>query len=320
MQRPKHCLGIASIACLVTCYASPCAAFALSVERGPGTEDCPDSVQLTARVRELRGQDANSDATTYAVRFNRDGNTLSAEIRVGEAQVRVLKARTETCAALARGAAVTVAMLLDTDASPQRSRAAAPGKDRLTEPPEPRHTAPLSKESRQSALRLRGWFSASAGGLFGVLGNIAPELSAEAGMGARAFRIGLGGFWGAPRKLSLSPGYVSESLGAGTLRICWNSGWQEPLSPGLCVGAMLGEIHGEAHGFTLDEHHDRAWLALPVEVSLAKLDGTLGWELTASALIEVVEHDFGVAGAGTAYRSPALGGILALHGIVSFLR
>ncbi|HEX3849812.1 MAG TPA: hypothetical protein VGF76_21850 [Polyangiaceae bacterium] len=83
---------------------------------------------------------------------------------------------------------------------------------------------------------------------------------------------------------------------------------------------MLGEIHGEAHGFTLDEHHDRAWLALPVEVSLAKLDGTLGWELTASALIEVVEHDFGVAGAGTAYRSPALGGILALHGIVSFLR
>ncbi len=319
MRRPKDCLKLATVACILTCRAIPCAAFSLSVERPEGTEDCPDAASLAARIREIRGSEADSDETTYAVRFSRDGKAFSAEIRVGEAQVRVLKARTESCTALAQGAAVTVAMLLDTD--PARHRSQALEVDRsIRRRAHPLPAALPPRETGESTLMLRGWFSVSAGGLFGVLGSVAPEVSAEAGVGSRAFRIGVGGLWGMPRQLILSPGKVTESLGAATFRACWNGGLQESINPGLCVGAILGELHGEAHGFTLDDDHNRPWLALPIEVSVVKLNGTLGWELTASAFAEIVEHDFGIAGAGIAYRAPALGGMVALHGVVNFLR
>ncbi|HWZ91997.1 MAG TPA: hypothetical protein VNW92_24200 [Polyangiaceae bacterium] len=215
---------------------------------------------------------------------------------------------------------MTVAMLLDTAPSLERSPVAAGDKERPVERPHPFGPARRRRQDQQTGPALRSWFSVSAGGLLGVIGSVAPELSAEAGVGLHAFRIGLGGLWGPPRQLGLTPGYVSESLGAGTLRICWNQGSEDSISPGLCVGAILGEIHGEAHGFMLNEDHRRPWLALPVEVSLAKLNGTFGWEVTASALVEVVEHDFVIAGVGPAYRAPVLGGIVALRGIVNFLR
>jgi hypothetical protein len=52
--------------------------------------------------------------------------------------------------------------------------------------------------------------------------------------------------------------------------------------------------HGR--GFASNRQHPWPWLVLPVELSLARLAGPVGSELTGSALVALVEHDFAIDG------------------------
>jgi len=313
---------VATLACLSTLLSAHCHASGLSVERAPGLDDCPDAAALTARIRDIRGQDVELGTTAYDVRFTRVGKALNAEIRVGDTSVRVLKARTESCDVLGQGIAVTLAMLLDSETAPRKSDTAADkeAERRLAADPKTDSAAPpLAAEQRRRARPdVGGFLGVGGGALIGVLGAAAPVLLAEGGFRAGPLRFGLGGLWGPPERLSLGPGYVSESVLAVTLRLCVGVAGDRELGFGVCAGALGGELTGDAHGFTVDGRHRRRWLMLPLEVSLAKLSGRFGWELTGAALVAVAERDFAVAGAGVAYRSPALGGLLTLRGALHF--
>jgi hypothetical protein len=134
-------------------------------------------------------------------------------------------------------------------------------------------------------------------------------------------RLGVGVLWGPARSLSLAPGTVRESLFAGTLRGCVGLAGERALRFDLCAGAFAGRTTGDARGFTTDLVHQRPWLVVPVELSLARLAGPFGWELVGSALVAVVQHDYGIDGiAGVAYRSPAIGGLLSLRCLLAFPR
>src|SRR3982751_52777 len=103
----------------------------LSVARGPGAEDCPDTAALRARVEQITGTrlgrvTATEPALAVAVSFSREGDRYRAAIRTqgpkeGE---RVLEDEGPTCAALAEAVGVTLALLLDR--VPRRALPAAP--------------------------------------------------------------------------------------------------------------------------------------------------------------------------------------------------
>ncbi|MEO7036844.1 MAG: hypothetical protein ABI548_23035 [Polyangiaceae bacterium] len=332
MRGSKRCLLVAALACLSTFRATPCAALTLTVEREAGTEACPDEVALTARIREVRGSDAEGGSTAYVVRFKRTRKGLSAEIRVGQASVRALDTRTTSCDVLAKGVAVTLAMLIDSDpptppsAPPQV--AAAPAAPEPTETPRPppseRGKAPPSDAGKLLASgagkprAVRGVLALGGAGLVGVLGPVAPAVTFEGGLRSGIFRVNLGVIWGFPRQLEVAAGSVTESLFAATVRACAAVVGGERSSLAVCVGAFAGELGGDARGFADVERHHRPWLVLPVELSVARFSGPLGWELSAGALVPVVQRDFGITDAGVAYRTPALGGLLALRGVIGF--
>ena len=314
MRGSKCWLLFAALACLSTFHARPCAALTLTVEREPGTEACPDEAGLRTRVREVRGPEVEGGSSAYAVRFKHSGKGLSAEIRVGQASVRTLDTRTTSCEVLAKGVAVTLAMLIDSDAAAQPSAAppvaAAPAPAQPPESPTPVLAPPHARRA------VRGFFALGAGGLVGVLGPIDPAFTLEGGLRSGTVRAGLGAIVGMPRQLDVAAGSVTESLFAATLRACAGLVGGERLNLGLCAGAFAGELGGSARGFAAVQAHHRAWLVLPVELSLARSLAPVGWELSASALLPVVQRDFGIAGVGVAYRTPAIAGLFTLRGVL----
>ena len=330
MRGSKRCLLVAALGCLCTFCAAPCAALTLTVERGPGTAACPDETALAARVREVRGLEAEAASRVYLVRFKRVGGRLSAEIRVGETRVRALDTRTASCEVLAKGVAVTLAMLIDSDAAaelpkpPEPAQPAKPAKP--APPPAPEMPPPLPavpsvrRAPRGAHHPPRGFLSVGASGLVGVLGPLDAAFTVEGGLRTGTVRLSLGALWAVPRRLDVAGGSVNESLVAGTLRACSGLLGDERLSLGVCVGAFAGELGGSARGFAAVEQHQRAWLVVPLEASLARFSGPIAWELSASGLVPLVQRDFGIAGAGVAYRTPAIGGLLALRGVIGLGR
>ncbi|WP_437725334.1 hypothetical protein [Sorangium sp. So ce861] len=93
----------------------------LSVTRGAGAESCPDAARLTARVAQLRGRPETGASGAYAVSFTRGDDGFRASIRSGSG-ARELRDRGGSCAALEQATAVTLALLLDSDARESDAR------------------------------------------------------------------------------------------------------------------------------------------------------------------------------------------------------
>lgn len=60
---------------------------------------------------------------------------------------------------------------------------------------------------------------------------------------------------------------------------------------------------------------ETAWLAVPLELSLASLAGPLGFDVGAAALVPLRRNDFSVDGVGVAYRSLPVGALVSLRGV-----
>jgi hypothetical protein len=235
-------------------------------------------------------------------------------IRVGGTSVRVLSAHGRNCTALAQATAVTLAMLIDSDDSMPPPAAPKPHPPPESKPAPP--TAALEVQRPRTAIA--GGPAVGVAGLAGVLGPVAPALLAEGELRVGRFRGGIGVLWGLGHTLSLGPGSVRESLVAGTFRGCLGLTEDPALRLDLCTGLFGGALGAEARGFTSNFEHRRPWLVLPVELSLARLSGPIGWELSASALTMLVEHDFAIDGVGVAYHSPPVAGMLSLRGLLVF--
>lgn len=321
-MRRLHWLSLVSVGiALVHGSARAQALDALRVERAPDAEDCADAANLGERIARIRGRADTPKNNHYEVYFSRAADTLSASIRSGpngEGE-RVLTGRGPTCASLAQATAVTLALLFDSD------EAGAPKVE--LEPPlpaaeprpasAPRVEAPLASAPR-SRERLRGTLSLGAAGLAFVLRPLAPAFVGEMGLSFDRFRAALGALWVPTQSLPLEPGHVDESLLAGTARACVSLARSRRLEFDVCSGLFVGAVKARAVGFTSNEQATRPWLALPLELSVADLSGSLGWELSATALGSLVHHDFQVEGLGVPYRSPRMGAMLTLRGVGLF--
>ncbi|HYP99364.1 MAG TPA: hypothetical protein VER96_11900 [Polyangiaceae bacterium] len=292
---------------------------ALRVERAPGAEDCADAANLGERIARIRGRADTPKNNHYEVTFSRDADTFSASIRSGpngEGQ-RVLTGRGPTCASLAQATAVTLALLFDSDEDSATKAEPEP------KPPVPVATPPVSAPRVEAPLQaaprprepLRGTLSLGAAGLVAVLRPISPALVAEMGLSFGGFRAGLGALWVPTQSLVLEPGHVDESLLAGTARACLSFARARRVEFDVCSGLFVGAVNARAAGFTSNEQAKRGWLAVPLELSVADLSGTLGWELSAIALGQLVHHDFEVEGLGAPYHAPRVGAMFTLRAV-----
>ncbi|WP_437914663.1 hypothetical protein WME73_02950 [Sorangium sp. So ce302] len=308
----------------------------LSVTRGAGAESCPDAARLIERVEQLRGRPETGASGSYVVEFTRDTDGFRASIRSGSG-ARELRDRSRSCAGLEQATAVTLALLLDSDAREPAVR--APEADAGAEPaPAPEAAAPASEAVAAAATSppkpagpgggertgeapsagrtpTRLTLAVGAIGLFGVVRPFAPALSAEVGIGGARLRATMGALWLVPQTLKHGPGELRETMLGGVVRACLAAAGSEALRFDVCSGLHAGWLKAAASGYTRNDVAEKMWLAVPLELSLARLSGPLGFDVSASALLPLRRSDFSVDGVGVAYSSPPVGALVSLRGV-----
>jgi hypothetical protein len=297
---------------------------ALFVERGEGASECPDEGALLRSVDEVRGRATPPDALrSYRVAFARRGDAFHARIEstVDESS-RSLTDGGPTCAALARATAVTLALLLDAEPTPVERRS----DDEATTTTEQRaargadsnatsaQTVPPDHATRSAAAHAFT-LDGGAGLLGGVVRPIAPFVRGGAGLELRHFDVNVGALFVPPGDVELPPGSLSTSLLAITLESCLELASLDRVTLHACSGLIAGFIRAEARGYTLNEARSRAWLAVPAGVGVGTEGGSVGLRFDATLLVPIRRQNFQVDGAGIAYRSPVVAGLLSLRAV-----
>ena len=286
----------------------------LAVERQLGAEGCPDVDALTSRVERIRGRAADDVKGGYQITFAHDADAFSATIRSGPdgTGVRTLQDQGATCAALAQATAVTLALLLDSDAPPP---------DQPTPPPPPPSPPPAPKTPAAPVAavvipeRSPVFATLALGGaaLVGVIQPVAPALSGEAGVGIARWHMGLGALIGLPQDISLGPGTVRESLLSGFARICYAPWRDDSFAIDACSGGYFGRLAAEGRNYTNNTQQIRTWVAAPFEVAATYRIGAIGVQLAATALVPVQRQNFSIEHLGVAYEATPIAAMFSLR-------
>jgi hypothetical protein len=296
---------------------------ALSVERGGGSEDCPDADSLGARVAAIRGAPTQT-LQRYAVRFERDATEYSALIRsgTGDALVRRIAAPGSDCAALAQATALTLALLFDADGARPASQVATPAPVVPLEPQpaaaafaaQPERPLAVARTASGAARRLAN-LTLGAGSLLAVVRPVAPAFVADGGMTWARLRFALGALWVSPQRSELGPGSVVQSLLSGRARLCYAPILSNSVRVDLCSGYFVGELHASARGFTRNLSESRLFSALPLTLDLLQFGRHFGWQLDASLLVPFRRNQFGIDELGAVYRPGAVALLFTLSGV-----
>jgi hypothetical protein len=290
----------------------------LSVTREIGAESCPDTFSLSQHVERLQGHPATSAPSTYRVTFSRQAGEFRAAIRVrGGSGVRLLRDRGPSCASLEQATALTLALLMDSDAPELVPEKPDPEPGHTGDSSPPLVVPPAPPVVRPPSVRLS--LSFGGGGLFGVAAPAAPVAIADLGIGAGRFRTSVGLLWMPEQTLDFGPGRLRESLVSGRARLCLTTARGSLLRLDVCSGVYAGLVHVQASGYTGNGGADKAWLALPLELSLASTSTPVGVELGATTLVPLRRNDFSITHLGTAYESWPVGMLLSLRAVGSWL-
>ncbi len=292
----------------------------LSVTREEGAESCPDTEALKLRVERLRGHPTTGEPSSYRVGFTYRGGVFRADIQVGSGSgVRVLRDRGATCAALEQATAVTLALLLDSDARELPPEKNEPEPPPPVEQPKPKPVLPPPTEPdrRRTAANLA--LSLGGAGLFGVARPVAPVALAELGIGVNRFRTSVGVLWMPTQTLDFGPGQLHETLLSGVARTCLAALRSTELRFDFCSGIYAGLLQVRAQGYTRNDSVDKAWLALPIELALSTTSRPASVEIGVSALLPLRRNDFAIDNLGVAYSSWPAGLLLSMRAVGNWL-
>lgn len=284
--------------------------------RAEGAESCPDTEALRQHVDRLRGHQATSEPSAYRVRFSYHAGVFRADIQVGESSgARVLRDRRRTCASLEQATALTLALLLDSDASALPPDKNEPG------PAEPPHVseqppAPVPRPTEQDPRNAAHFALALGGGaLFGVVQPVAPTVLGELGIGVKRFRTGIGVLWMPTQTRDFGPGQLRQQLVSGVARTCVTALHAKQARFDLCSGIYAGLLKVRASDYTRNGSADKAWLAVPLGFALATTSSPVRVEVAASALVPLRRNDFSIDNLGVAYESWPVGMLLSMRAV-----
>jgi hypothetical protein len=290
----------------------------LAVNRSETAMDCPDAETLAGSVGRLMKRPAldptpgvsPSGAIVIHIRGGPQG--YIATILTGDRE-REIADPWPTCAGLAEGLPLTLAILRDSDeplVSSPPPPATPPPKDAPLQPPAPR------PEEKSTGLSVQ----LGAAGSTGLLGPFVFGIQGDAHLRfAKTFSVGAGAFWLTPTTISFPPGEVSVSLWAGFVRGCSDVvGSPKTTRLSLCGHAALGVLEGQGSGYVTNETSTRPWIALG---GAGLLEGTLwkrlGWAARLSFFIPAVKESFEVKTIGLAFEPAEIGVLLGIGGRVS---
>jgi hypothetical protein len=245
------------------------------------------------------------------VKFSRQGGAFRATIRMAGGSVRVLEDRAPSCASLEQATALTLALLLDSDAHELTIEEHQPGPRKSQPAVKPAPSAPFQPPAPREEPQLV--FAVGGGALFGVVQTVAPIATADVGLYLKRFHTSLGVLWMPTQQQDLAPGQLRESLVSGVARTCYAPLLPRKLRVETCTGFYAGLLNVEARGYTRNDTLGRAWLAVPVELSLSTAAPPMGVELGFSALLPLRQSDFAIDNLGTAYASWPLGMLVTLR-------
>ncbi len=293
----------------------------LVVQRLEAAIDCPDAGALAGSVALLMKRPAldptpgpsPAGAITIVIRGGPQGYT--ATIQAGD-RSREIADPWPTCAGLAEGLPLTLAILLDSDEPLVSSPPPPPAPTAPTAPPVPAGRPAPRPEENTTGLSIQ----IGAAGSSGLLGPL--RFGAQGDMDlrfAKTFAVGAGALWLAPITISLPPGEVSVSLWAAFVRGCsYVVGSPEQTRLALCAHAALGVIEGEGSGYFTNATAARPWIAFG---GAALIEGTLwkrlGWATRLSFFIPAVQESFDVANVGVAFEPAPIGVLFGIGGRVS---
>lgn len=290
----------------------------LSVEQGPGAEECAGREQLEARVEGILHRPLAAGSAEVGlsidVRFERaTGGAFVARVSASGPKPgqRVLRDSSPTCDALGEAVAVTLALLLDSAQSEaaKADPAEQPPAPKKVEAPAPEPPAPEAAASARepSAWSLRA--SLVAGGGYGLAGT--GTLLGSGHLGARygkwTFDLGASSSW--PTSHDFEAGGVSTSLLFGSLRGCYLHGHSFALGPCLQLG--LGRLRGDGSGYEQAQTISLPWLAVGMGLAAeAPLSSRLYVSLGATLWVPSERHTFSVQNAGIAWESKRVAGVV----------
>jgi hypothetical protein len=285
--------------------------------------DCPDAEALAGSVGRLMKRSALdptpgvSPTGAIVIHIHGGPQGYTATILAGD-RAREIADPWPTCAGLAEGLPLTLAILLDSDeplvssppppATPPPKAAPSPGTP--ARPPPPR----LEEKSTGFSIQLGG------AGSTGLLGPLVFGIQGDADLRlAKTFSLGAGAFWLTPVTIPFPPGEVSVSLWAGLVRGCSDVvGSARTTRLSLCGHAALGVLVGQGSGYVTNETSTRPWIALG---GTGLIEGTLwkrlGWAARLSFFIPAVKESFEVKTIGIAFEPAEIGVLLGLGGRVS---
>jgi hypothetical protein len=288
------CLGPARIAA-----AAPLAR--LVVHRAPAAADCFDAATLAGAVERMMQRPALDPASedrfapVYELQIFHSEEGYAAILQSG-GLTRQLSDPGPTCAVLSEALALTLAILLESEAP---LRPAPPPPPLVVWSPPPPPPAPPPPAPPPMPPPSKRWdVSIDAGVLqsIGVLTPLSWGFIGEVSLRLRAGSFGAGALWIPTRTLDVAPGTVELWLAAGTVRACGAVlGRLEGSHLSICAQPILGAIHGEGHGYAPDRQGTAPWFALGGGVlAEGSLSGPLGWSIRATVVVPLLSEKFTV--------------------------
>jgi hypothetical protein len=305
----------------------------LLVHRTEDTADCPDSAELAARVDRHMKRPAlrprtdagppGKDLPSLDVQIYRSEIGYTAIVQTGS-KTRQITDNGATCRGLADAMAITLAILLDTEVplpppeppAPPGPPSSVPFTPRLPPMPlvdtkeAPAPTPPEPAPIEQFSLPPRTFrivAGAGATAATGLLTRLTLGGTGHVGLGiGRNFSVEAG-FLVLPTQTVPYAGKVKGAPATATptvdlqltsalFRLCATARLiGEGTRAGLCAGALVGTIHGEGHGFVVNQSATDPWIAANLG---AIFEQTLFWRLSlvtrASVYVPILRRSFTV--------------------------
>ncbi|XXT15226.1 hypothetical protein WME94_33745 [Sorangium sp. So ce429] len=238
---------------------------------------------------------AGGAAPEYEVHFFRTESTYTAILQAGGRARQLSSEPGAACDELVGALALTIAILLDSEATPATAPAAVAPAPVVPAPVVP---APAPPPPPRPA---PGWdVSAEIGaaGTVGMLDPLRPAVMGELSLRRRAWSAGLGAVWLPRQEIDVTPGAVSIGLVAGAARGCATiTGELDGFRLSACATSLLGAVHGAGKGFAPDREASAPWFAVGGSaIAEGPLFGTraLGWSARATLLVPISRARFTV--------------------------
>lgn len=284
----------------------------LDLVRGDGAESCSDGGDVQREVARHLPADAfgGTPERFIEVVLARDGaGPWTAQVRVRDPAGALLGARelssdAATCGPLSDVVALTVALLIDPDATAVPAPPIPPPPAPPVCPPPPPRV--VVRRGRGVPLSVSIHAVVASGAIPGVA--VGASLRTELTV-ARGWRVRLGATWLPASAVDLRG--ARFALGATTARagLCRQLLGGEVVAVDACADLAAGALHVSVDGAAAQRTGDFAWLS-------AQAGARLRWRPTpallidadAAAVVPFLRHAFGVTGApDAAYESPPVG-------------